>query len=72
MKLQQFLLTDVSAIDKYVPLCWVYLIVEKGLMELGGVGSSEMHEPQAGEPHLCAWEDHETDPRGRHIKAHEG
>lgn len=68
MKLQQFPLTDVSAMDKHVPLCWVYLILEKGLMELRGAGSSEMHEHQAGEPHLCAWKDHETDRRGRHVK----
>jgi len=25
---------------------------------------------QTGEPHLCAWEDHGTDPSGRHVKAH--
>ena len=26
-------------------------------------------ELQAGEPHLCDWEDHGTDPSGRQVKA---
>jgi len=25
---------------------------------------------QAGEPHLCAWEDHGADSTGYHVKAH--
>lgn len=29
-------------------------------------------EVQAGEPHFFAWEDHETDRPGRHIRAHKG
>ena len=29
-------------------------------------------ETQAGEPHFCAWENHGTDPPGRHVKAREG
>ena len=29
-------------------------------------------ELQAGESHLCAWEDHGADPPRRHVKAHDG
>ena len=28
-------------------------------------------ELQAGEPRVCAWKDHGTDPPGRDVKAHE-
>jgi len=36
---------------------------------------SELRRPgqlQAGEPHLCAWEDPGADPPGSRVKAHEG
>lgn len=39
------------------------------LQERGKGGPGEL---QAGEHHLCAWEDHGADPPGRDAKAHEG
>lgn len=39
-----------------------------GLQEREEEGPGEL---QAGESHLCAWEDHGTDSPGRHVKAYE-
>ena len=39
------------------------------LQEREEIGPRELHND---EPHLCAWEDHGTNPPGRHVKAHEG
>jgi len=33
-------------------------------------GERKTWELQAGEPHLCAWEDHGVDPPERDVKAH--
>lgn len=42
--------------------------IEEPHLQEGEGGSSEQ---QAGEPHLCVWEGHRTDPPGRYLKAHE-
>ncbi len=33
-------------------------------------GERKTRELQAGEPHLCAWEDHGADPPRSYVKAH--